>query len=206
MKHLFNDISQDEKDRILEMHKGAINSEMINEQPARFIGQGIRKGAQYAKQFVDDTGRALGRTLNPQKVRILGNGGFNPSHNTGYDKPVGELLERSGLIENNQFVQNELKDFDRKLFQFDDLYNKIYNQYSKSNNSTAIGNILDNINIRMKTPLGKPLDLGSLYELLLRLKNYVRYDEYHQIARKTLEETIEVFETVVAKILSQGGR
>ena len=33
MKHLFNDISQDEKDRILEMHKRAINSEMINEQP-----------------------------------------------------------------------------------------------------------------------------------------------------------------------------
>jgi len=32
MKHLFNDISKDEKNRILEMHKGANNSKMINEQ------------------------------------------------------------------------------------------------------------------------------------------------------------------------------
>jgi hypothetical protein len=32
MKHLFNDISSEEKNRILEMHKRAVDFEMINEE------------------------------------------------------------------------------------------------------------------------------------------------------------------------------
>jgi len=214
MKHLFNDISQEEKDRILEMHKGAINSEMINENPARFIGQGIRKGAQYAKQFVDDTGRALGdagralgRTLNPQKVRILGPGQFNTFSNSVFNKHVGELLKQSGRIQNNQFVQNELKHFDRKWFQFNELYNdKIRQSFSKSDGATLLKSNLERINNLIETPLNKPLDLALIYQHLINLKRIIRTPEYYQIAGKTLQETIESYEIVVAKILSQAGR
>jgi len=207
MKHLFNDISQDEKDRILEMHKGAINSEMINEQPARFIGQGLKKGFKYAKQFVDKAGRALGRKLNPQKVQILGGGQFNPFSNSVFNKHVGELLKQSGRIQNNQFVQNELKHFDRKWFQFNELYNdKIRQSFSKSDGATLLKSHLERINNLIETPLNKPLDLGLIYQHLIDLKRIIRTPEYYQIAGKTLQETIESYEIVVAKILSQAGR
>jgi len=214
MKHLFNDISQDEKDRILEMHKGAINSEMINEQPARFIGQGLRKGAQYVKQFVDDTGRALGdagrtlgRTLNPQKVQILGGGQFNTFSNSVYNKAVGQLLRQSGTIKNNQYVQNELRDFNSELYQFNKLYNsKIRQPFPTSDGATALKSDLERINNLVKTPLDKPLDLAFIYQHLIDLKRIIRTPEYYQISGKTLQETIESFETAVTNILSQAGR
>lgn len=214
MKHLFNDITQDEKDRILEMHKGPINSEMINEQPARFIGQGLRKGAQYAKQFVDDTSRALGdasralgRKLNPQKVQILGGGKFNTFSNSVYNKAVGQLLQQSGRIKNNQFVQSELRDFNSELYQFNKLYNsKIRQPFPPPGPATAIKSTLERINNLVRTPDGKTLDLAFIYQNLIDLNRYIRTPEYYQIVGKTLQETIESFEKAVTNILSQGGR
>jgi hypothetical protein len=60
MKHLFNDINKDEKDRILEMHKVAINCEMINE-----IGSSLLRRKRMQNK-PDWTGSR--RVVDPSKV------------------------------------------------------------------------------------------------------------------------------------------
>lgn len=209
MKHLFNDIPEDEKNRILEMHKNQRDSEMINEQPGKYVaplvkgvGDVIRTGA-----------RALGRTLNPPKVQVIRGHGPQVYRSTPYNKAIANLLDKSGVVKNNQFVQNELGDFRGEMYNVNKIFNKDrvfqnkYGQVGATDNSIGIKNKLDKITELMKAPIGKELNLGWIYEnLVASMDEVIKNPSFGPIIGKPMNEAIKKFETSVATILSQAGR
>jgi len=119
-----------------------------------------------------------------------------------YNEQIGRLLRKNGTIQNNQFVQSELGVFNHELYGI----NKINQQFLKLEDSqyTGLRATLKHINDRLKTPIGKALDLGFIYQELLMVKQYMAKSD--PAAQKSILDTIESFETAVTNILSQAGR
>jgi hypothetical protein len=209
MKHLFNDIPEDEKNRILEMHKNQGDSEMINEQLGKItsnftrgVGDMIRTGA-----------KTLGRTLNPQKVQVIHGGRFNVSQGAVFNKPLVNLLERSGVVKNNQYVQNELRDFNSEMYNVNKIFNNSnvfknrLGQVGANENSIGIKNNLERVTQLMKTPIDKNIDLGFMYqELIDTYHNVTKNNQLNQVIGKAMQDAVKTFENSVTTILSQAGR
>lgn len=220
MKHLFNDIPEDEKNRILEMHKNQRDSEMINEQPGKYVaplvkgvGDVIRTGA-----------RALGRTLNPQKVQVIR--GHKPDLLLGtppHNKIVLSLLDRVGVVKSNQLVHNTLKDFGSELYNikkiinsnsvFDPITNRFtytdkYNKLAKSSDDIrVIKSQLERVSEIMNTPIGKEFNLGFLYQNLNDIYRYVLENpQFKPILGSKLKSAFEVLDDAISNIVSQAGR
>ena len=221
MKHLFNDIPEDEKNRILEMHKNQRDSEMINEQPGKYVaplvkgvGDVIRTGA-----------RALGRTLNPPKVQRIR--GHRPSLIQGSpqynNKIVLSLLDKAGVVKNNQLVQNELRDFGSELYNiqkkinsnplFDQwrnpyTYTDKYNNLAKSSTDIeVIKRQFERVSEIMNTPIGKEFNLGFLYQNLNDIYRYVLENpQFKPILGSKLKSAFEVLDDAISNIVSQAGR
>jgi len=194
MKHLFNDISSEEKNRILEMHKRAVDSEMINENPiGKYVGPMVRQGV-----------RAVRNVVNPQKVRIISGGRFSPMGGAKYNQVVGNLLSKGGIVENNPFVQNQLKErFGKELYQVDKLFKEFK---SRNNLSTGIDDDLRFLNNSLNLKPGEKLDLGLMYQYLLDMQvAIVRYPQLRNLSGP-LKKSIQEFETAVTEIMSQVGR
>jgi hypothetical protein len=194
MKHLFNDISSEEKNRILEMHKRAVDSEMINENPiGKYVGPMVRQGV-----------RAVRNVVNPQKVRIISGGRFSPMGGAKYNQVVGNLLSKGGIVENNPFVQNQLKErFGKELYQVDKLFKEFK---SRNNLSTGIDDALRFLNNSLNLKPGEKLDLGFMYQYLLDMQvAIVRHPQLKNLSGP-LKKSIQEFETAVTEIMSQVGR
>jgi len=220
MKHLFNDIPEDEKNRILEMHKNQRDSEMINENPRKYVaplvrgvGDAIRTGA-----------RALGRTLNPPKVQaIRGHRPWimqgTPQYN---NKIVLGLLDKVGVVKNNQLVQNELRDFGSELYNikktinsnplFDRWTNRFtytdkYNNLAKSSDDIeVIKRQFERVSEIMNTPIGKEVNLGFLYQQLDDIYGRVLQNpQFKPILEGKLKSAFGVLDEAISNIVSQTG-
>ena len=220
MKHLFNDIPEDEKNRILEMHKNHRHSEMINENPRKYVaplvrgvGDAIRTGA-----------RALGRTLNPPKVQaIRGHRPWimqgTPQYN---NKIVLGLLDKVGVVKNNQLVQNELRDFGSELYNikktinsnplFDRWTNRFtytdkYNNLAKSSDAIeVIKRQFERVSEIMNTPIGKEVNLGFLYQQLDDIYGRVLQNpQFKPILEGKLKSAFGVLDEAISNIVSQTG-
>lgn len=209
MKHLFNDIPEDEKNRILEMHKNQRDSEMINENPRKYVAPLVRG----VGDMIRTGARALGRTLNPPKVQVIRGHGPQVYSSTPYNKAIANLLDKSGVVKNNQFVQNELRDFTSEMYNVNKIFNNNrvfqnkYGQVGATDNSIGIKNNLNRITELMKTPIGKELNLGRIYEELIGSYEYViRNPEFAPIIGKPMRDAIVKLENSIGTILSQGGR
>ena len=220
MKHLFNDIPEDEKNRILEMHKNQRDSEMINENPRKYVaplvrgvGDAIRTGA-----------RALGRTLNPPKVQRIR--GHRPSLIQGSpqynNKIVLSLLDKAGVVKNNQLVQNELRDFGSELYNiqkkinsnplFDQwrnpyTYTDKYNNLAKSSTDIeVIKRQFERVSEIMNTPIGKEVNLGFLYQQLDDIyQRVLENPQFKPILEGNLKSAFEVLDGAISNIVSQTG-
>jgi hypothetical protein len=96
MKHLFNDISSEEKNRILEMHKRAVDSEMIYENQSQDMGKNENLKI---KEFVD-VFKPLGSMWTQNKF-----------DNTSYLSPSIEV----GISDRLSFIQKSRPEIKCKL-------------------------------------------------------------------------------------------
>jgi len=220
MKHLFNDIPEDEKNRILEMHKNQRDSEMINEQPGKYVAPLVRGVGNMIRTGV----RGLGRTLNPAKVQAIR--GHRPSLMLGSpqynNKIVLNLLDKVGVVKNNQLVQNELRDFRSELYNikktinsnsvFDRWTNRFtytdkYNNLAKSSDDIEVINRqFGRVSEIMNTPIGKEVNLGFLYQQLDDIYGRVLQNpQFKPILEGKLKSAFGVLDEAISNIVSQTG-